>query len=102
MPIGAKMATAQEITSGSQDMANFQMVIQQLEGIFGPVISLSASGGNNVMTFQVGPSPDSQQRAILETFADHPPQRTDASLICVGTCFVSAVAQKVAAYRPSA
>lgn len=96
------MATAQEMTPGNQDLLAFQMVLQQQEGIFEPLISLSSSGANNVMTFQVGPSPDSQHRVILQTFVDHPPQQANVSLICVGTCFVSGVAQKIAAYRPAA
>jgi hypothetical protein len=93
------MATAQEATPGSQDLSTFQTVVQQQEGIFGPLTALSNHGANNVMTFQVGPSPDASHRAILETYTDHPPAKAGYVLVCIGSCLVSSVLQQVAAYR---
>lgn len=95
------MATAQEATPGNQDLATFQVVVQQQEGIFGPLTALGSAGSNNVMTFQIGPSPDAAHRAILATYTDHPPQKAGYVLICAGSCLVSSAAQQVAAYRKS-
>jgi len=93
------MATAQEATPGSQDLVTFQTVVQQQEGIFGPLTSLSSSGDKNLMTFQVGPSPDSSHRAILATYTDHPPTKVGSVLVCIGNCLVSGALQQIAAYR---
>jgi hypothetical protein len=93
------MSTHQEATPGSQDLSTFQTVVQQQEGIFGPLTALSSSGSDNVMTFQVGPSPDASHRAILLIFTDHPPTKDGYNRICVGNCLVSGAPQKVAAYR---
>jgi len=95
------MATATESTPGSQDLPTFQTVVQQQEGIFGPLTALTSSGGNNTMTFQVGPSPDSAHRAILAVYTDHPPPKDGYVLVCVGSCLVSSASQQVAAYRKS-
>jgi hypothetical protein len=80
------MATAQEATPGSQDLVTFQTVVQQQEGIFGPLTLLSSAGDENLMTFQVGPSPDSSHRAILATYTDHPSAKVGSVLVCVGSC----------------
>ena len=93
------MATVQEPTPGSQDLPTFQTVVQQQEGIFGPLVALASQIPNNVMTFQVGPSPDTAHRATLEVFAGHPPEKTGFILVCIGNCLVSGTAQSVAAYR---
>jgi hypothetical protein len=93
------MATRQEATPGSQDLSTFQTVVQQQEGIFGPLTALSSSGSNNVMTFQVGPSPDASHRATLATYTDHPPAKGGYDLVCVGSCLVSGAIQQVVAYR---
>jgi len=93
------MATATEATPGSQDLATFQTVVQQHEGIFGPLTGLAMQAPNNVMTFQVGPSPDAAHRAVLETYADHPPAKPGFVLVCSATCLVSGTPQPMAAYR---
>lgn len=95
------MAIATEATPGAQDLATFQTVIQQQEGIFGPLTSLSSSGGNNIMTLQVGPSPDAAHRALIEIYSDHPPAKQGYTLVCIGSCLVSSAAKQVAAYRRS-
>ena len=95
------MATATESTPGTQDLATFQMVVQQQEGIFAPLTSLASDGVNNTMTFLVGPSPDNAHRAILSVYSDHPQQKAGYVLICVGNCLVNSNSQQVAAYRTS-
>jgi hypothetical protein len=95
------MATAQEITPCNQDLPTFQTVVQQQEGIFGPLTALSQSGDKNIMTFQVGPSPDAAHRVVLEIYTDHPPNRNGLTLVCVAACLVSSTLQNVAAYRPT-
>jgi hypothetical protein len=93
------MATARETALGNQDLTTFQTIVQQQEGVFGPLISLSSESTNNVMTFQIGPSPDASHRAILATYTDHPPTKDGYTFVCAGTCLVSGIAQLVAAYR---
>jgi hypothetical protein len=93
------MATAKAGTPGSQDLATFQTFVQQQEGIFGPLIALSSESPNNITTFEVGPSPDASHRAILETYAAHPPPKDGHVLVCIAKCFVSGALQHVAAYR---
>jgi len=93
------MATVREATPGSQDLPTFQTVVQQQEGVFGPLTALSSEGPNNVMTFEVGPSPDAPHRAILATYTGHPPAKDGCVLVCIGNCLVSGAAQQVAAYR---
>jgi hypothetical protein len=95
------MASATESTPGSQDLPTFQTVVQQQEGIFGPLTALANDGVNNIMTFQVGPSPDGPHRALLATYTDHPPPRDGYTLVCIGQCLVSSTVQQVAAYRKS-
>ncbi len=93
------MATAKEATPGSQALPTFQKEVQDNEGIFGPLLSLSSEGVNNIMTFQVGPKPDIAHRAILDTYTDHPSQKAGYTLICTGACLVSNASQQVGAYR---
>jgi len=95
------MAMATESTPGTQDLPTFQTVIQQQEGIFGPLTALANDGVNNTMTFQVGPSPDSAHRSTLSVYTDHPPQKAGFVLVCIGQCLVSSTVQQVAAYRKS-
>ena len=94
------MAIVKEATPGAQDLSTFQNVIQQQEGIFGPLLSISSSDAtNNVMTFQIGPSHDSDHRVILDTYIDYPTVKVDYTLVCIGNCLVSGAIKSVAAYR---
>jgi hypothetical protein len=94
--------TVQKACDGTKPLDYLQSVIQQEEGIFGPLQSLAAQAPNNVMTLVVGPSPPASQRAVLETYDSHPPEKPDATLICVADCLVNGTTAKVAAYRPKA
>ncbi len=93
------MATARDATPGTQNLSDFQKVIHQQEGIFGPLISLANDGSNNIMTFQIGPSPDADHRVIIDTYIDHPPLKNGFVLVCISNCLVSGSIQSVAAYR---
>lgn len=93
------MATVREATPGTQDLSTFQTVIQQQEGIFGPLISLANEGSNNIITFQIGPSPDADHRVIIDTYIDHPPIKNGFVLVCISNCLVSGTIQSVGAYR---
>ena len=92
--------TVQKAYGGAKPLSELQAVVQQQEGIFGPLQSLSMQPPNNVMTLIVGPSPPLTERALLETYTDHPPAKTGAILICVAECLVNGQSAKVAAYRP--
>lgn len=93
------MATVRETAQGNQDIAAFQLLIQQQEGIMGPLISLWSEPPLNVMTFGVGPSPDADHRTILATYTDHPPAKDGFFLFCAGSCLIDGSVQQVAAYR---
>lgn len=94
--------TVQKAADGNNPLSYLQTVIQQEEGIFGPLQGLAVQAPNNVMTLVVGASPPVGQRAVLETYTDHPSAKPDAELICVAPCLVQGALVKVAAYRPKA
>lgn len=85
-------------TPGSQSLAQFQTVVQQQEGIFGPLIGLGKEGQNNTITLEVGGTP--ANRAVLETYeGEELPKKAGHDLICKGNCLVESQPAKVAAYR---
>lgn len=85
-------------TPGSQSLANFQTVVQEQEGIFGPLKALGKEGKNNLITLEIGPS--LANRAVLETYqGSKPPEKAGHHLICSGDCLVEGQPAKVAAYR---
>lgn len=92
--------TVRKAHDGAKPLSEFQAVVQQQEGIFGPLQSLSMQPPNNFMTLVVGPSPPPAERALLETYTDHPPAKPSANLICVAECLVNGQSANVAAYRP--
>jgi len=94
------MASKTVATPGSQSLADFQTVVQQQEGIFGPLTALGKEGSNNTITLEIGTSPT--KRAVLARYdGDTPPDRAGHSLICQGDCLVQGEPAKVAAYRPA-
>lgn len=95
------MATVREATPGNQDLQTFETVIQQQEGIFGRLVSIESESSNNIMTFQIGPSPTPDHRANLIAYSDHPPKKDGFVLICIGGCLVDSKVQQIAAYRKS-
>jgi hypothetical protein len=85
-------------TPGNQSLMNFQTVVQQQEGIFGPLKALRQEDQNNAITLEIDHCPTN--RALLETYdSSAPPNKPDHRLICVGECLVSGQPAKVAAYR---
>jgi hypothetical protein len=85
-------------TPGIQQLAAFQSVVQQQEGIFGPLIALGTWGQSNTMTMAIGPSP--ANRAVLEIYEGEAPlPRAGHAPICQGDCFVEGRPAKVVAYR---
>lgn len=94
------MGTVQKACEGTQSLSYLQAVIQQEEGIYGPLQSLAVQPPNNVFSLVIGPSPPTGQRALLETYAGHPPEKPNAVLICVADCLVDGTLTKIAAYRP--
>jgi hypothetical protein len=95
------MAIVQKACDGNQPLSYLQTVVQQEEGIYGPLSGLMAQAPNNVMTLQIGASPAVGKRAVLEVYSGHPPQKDGHVLICVANCLVNAAMQSVAAYRPT-
>ena len=87
-------------SDGNRPLAEFQTVVQQQEGIFGPLQELAHRGSNNTITLEVGSSPE--KRAVLDIYEGaEPPDKENHSLICKGDCLVGGAPAKVAAYRPS-
>ena len=85
-------------TPGNQDLATFQTVVQQQEGIFGPLTALGKQGSDNTITLDIGPTP--ANRAVLETYAgEAPPDKDGHSVECKGGCLVNGQPAKVVAYR---
>jgi hypothetical protein len=93
------MATVREATPGSQDLPTLQTVVQQQEGVYGPLTALSSEGSNNILTLQVGPSPDAPHRAIIDIYTVHPPAKDGYVLVCIATCLVGGAPKQVAVYR---
>ncbi|MGH7831236.1 MAG: hypothetical protein ACREP8_13785, partial [Candidatus Binatia bacterium] len=82
----------------SQSLDLFQTVVQQQEGIFGPLIGLGKEGQNNTITLEIGDAP--ANRAVIETYEGaEPPNKAGHDLICKGNCLVQGQPAKVAAYR---
>lgn len=93
------MATETVGTPGNQSLAQFQTVVLQQEGIFGPLKALGRKDQDNTITLEIGPSP--VKRALLEIYVgDKPPDKPGHSLICNADCLVKGKIAKVAAYRP--
>jgi hypothetical protein len=85
-------------TPGNQSLAEFQTVVQQQEGIFGPLTGLGKERQNNTITLNVGDTP--ANRAVLETYeGEEPPNKAGHDLVCKGNCLVDSQPAKVAAYR---
>jgi hypothetical protein len=85
--------------SGAHDLKSLQETIRQQEGIFGPLISLHCQGNDNVVTFEVGASPDVNSRALLAIYDRHPAEMGGHVVICAGACLVDRQRRLVAAYR---
>ena len=85
-------------TSGSQSLAEFQTVVTQQEGIFGPLKALGKEGENNTITLEIGPSP--ANRVVLEEYkGEAPPTKSGYDLVCTGNCLVKGQPAKIAAHR---
>ncbi len=92
------MPSKTAVTAGNQSLADFETVVQQQEGIFGPLTALGKQGSNNTITFDIGPMP--ANRAVLATYeGDAPPARDGHSVVCKGDCLVDGQPAKVVAYR---
>lgn len=85
-------------TPGNLSLAEFQAVVQQQEGIIGPLKWLGREGQNNTITLEIGPAPNN--RALLETYGGAgPPLKPGHVLICIGESLIESQPAKVAAYR---
>ena len=85
-------------TLGIQPLATFRTVVQQQEGIFGPLMASGTWGPRNTITMAIGPSP--VNRAVLEiSEGDEPLPREGHARICQGDCFAEGRPAKVVAYR---
>lgn len=96
------MTTRQRAAPGSQDLSTFQNTLRQQEQIFGKLTALSSQDGDNIMTFEIGQSPDDDHQIELATYeGSDPPEKSGKEVVCVGKCLVSNALCDVAAYRPT-
>lgn len=85
-------------TPGNQSLADFETVVQQQEGIFGPLKELGRDGQSNTITLEIGSTPTN--RALLEIYdGPTPPTKLGHHLVCTSECLVEGQVKKVAAYR---
>lgn len=85
-------------TPGNKSLAGFQTVVQQQEGLFGPLTALGKQGSNNTVTLDIGDAP--ANRAVLATYdSNTPPNRGGHGIVCTGDCLVNGQSAKVVAYR---
>lgn len=92
--------TSQVVASSSaKTLADFQRIVQQQEGIFGPLIALSSQQGNNWIVLEENPVKPAN-RATLQVIQQEPaPAVPGSTVVCTGNCFVEDKAVLVAAYR---
>jgi hypothetical protein len=94
------MTSSTVASDGGLSLDQFQTVVQQNEGIFGPLLALSSQGSNNIITLEVGQSPE--QRVQLEIIAGTPaPDKPEHEIVCTGNVLVGGSPVVVAAYRRS-
>jgi hypothetical protein len=85
-------------SDGSRPLTELQNIVQQQEGIFGPLKSLRVDEDKNAITLGIEASPN--KRAILEVFeTSEPPKKDGYSIICTGNCLVLKNLVTVVAYR---
>lgn len=96
------MATTTTVgTSGTLSLDDLQTIVQQQEGIFGPLVGLEQERQHNVLTLEVGSTP--LHRVALETYSGvTPPPKPGHVLVCTGECLILSQPAKVAAYRAMA
>lgn len=63
------MSTISRLTRGSIDLATLQTIVQQQEGIYGPLSGLAVQGTDIEMIFDIDVSPDPAFRAVLMTYS---------------------------------
>jgi hypothetical protein len=85
-------------SEGKLTLAEFELTIQQNEGILGPLTGLSSDSNGNIIELQVGPKP--ANRAVLRGVTGASPDDLPGHvLVCTGNCFVENRPTKIAAYR---
>jgi len=92
------MSTATVATQPDLSLRKLQLIVQQQEGIFGPLTQISTGNGKNVLEFEVRARP--KVRAVLKVSdQDQPAPRKGFDLVCHGDCFIAGKQTRVAAYR---
>jgi hypothetical protein len=93
------MSTITEPTSGTQDLATIQTVVQQKEAVIGPLKSFAINQNDNDLVFTVGDSPADDHLAVLSAHTADPPTKDGYTLVYTGQLVVSGAAAKVDAFR---
>ncbi len=92
------MSTATVATQPDLTLKKLQLIVQQQEGIFGPLKQISIGNGRNVLEFEIAARP--RVRAVLKVSEqDQPAPRKGFALVCHGDCFIAGKQTRVAAYR---
>ena len=94
------MATTQVKVEGRKTKSELQTIIQQQEGLFGPLAKLDSANGYTIVTLTVGRSPDKGKRVVLEIFdGPHPPGKAGYKIVCSGKCLIASALTQIVAYR---
>jgi hypothetical protein len=92
------MSTAKVATQPDLSLNKLQLIVQQQEGIFGPLTHISTGEGKNVLEFEVRAKP--KVRAVLKVSDQDPPvPKKGHVLVCHGDCFISGKKKHVAVFR---
>ena len=85
-------------SDGSNDLTFLQTVVNQQEGIYGPLIALTSEIGQTYLVFQRGAAPN--PRSVLVKIDGEPaPARPPQTVACSGLCVLGGQETWVAAYR---
>lgn len=92
------MASKTVGTLGSLSLSDLQTVVQQQEGIFGPLIAMGIQNQENFITFEIGPTP--RNRTELEISPGGMPSlKPGHTLVCTGVVLVKSSPVSVTAHR---
>jgi hypothetical protein len=82
---------------GKRSLGELQTTVQQFEGVYGPLIALSNDGQDTILTFDTDAS--APQNPCMLVPSGSPAPGSNYTIVCEGTCIVSANKTDITAYR---
>jgi len=86
-------------TDGSSSLEELETIVQQMEGILGPLLTLGCQDGTNFLYFEVTTRLEPERRARLVQYDEAPNVPAGFVLVCAGACQVKDKRVRVAASR---